>query len=66
MQRQRRVLGLNGVSRPQPGHHWMHGDVGKPKCGSCKDVSDAGIRVRIVAPVRRHQMRHCILPQDPW
>lgn len=65
MQRQRRMLGVSGVSRPQPGHHGLHGHVGKPECRSCKDISDAGIHFGIVAPVRRHQTHHCIFSQDP-
>lgn len=66
MQRQRRMLGVSGVSRPQPGHHGLHGHMGKPECRSCKDVSDAGIHFGIVAPVRRHQTHHCVFSQDPW
>lgn len=65
VQRQRRVLGVRGVTWPQPVHHRMHGDVGKPECSSCKDVSDAGIHVRVVAAVRRQQLCRCILTQDP-
>lgn len=65
MQRQWGMLGVSGVSWPQSGHHWLHGDVGKTKCSSCKDISNAWIHLRVVALVRRHQMGRGILTQDP-
>lgn len=55
MQRQRGMLGVSGVPWPQPVHHWLHSDMGKTKRSSCKDVSDAGIHLGIVALVGRHQ-----------
>lgn len=65
MQWQRRMLGVRGVSRTQPGHHWMHGDVGKTESGSSEGVSDAGIHLRVVTLVGRHQARHGALTEDP-
>lgn len=59
------MLGVGGVSWPQPGHHWLHGDVGKAKCCSCEDVSNAGIHLGIITLVGRHQTRHGALTEDP-
>lgn len=66
MQRQRGILGVAGVSWSQPGHHWLHGDVGKTKRGSGEDVGDAGIHLRIVALVGRHETRRGIFAEHPW
>lgn len=65
VQRQRGMLGVGGVLWPQPGHDWLHGDVGKTKRSSCKDVSDAGIHLGIIILIGRHQMRRGALTEDP-
>lgn len=55
MQRQRGMLGVRGVSWSQPAHHRLHRDVGKTKRSGGKDICDAGIHLRIVTLVGRHE-----------
>lgn len=59
------MLGAGGVPWTQPGHHRLHGDVGESKRSGCKDISDAGVHLGIVALVGRHGVGQGLSTEDP-
>ena len=65
VQRQRRVLGVQAVSRPQPGHRGLDGDVCKAERSRGKYISNTGVHVRVITLIGGHEAGESTLPQDP-
>ena len=65
VQSQRRVLGVQAVTRPQPSHHGLDGDVGKAECSRGKYISNTGVHVSVIALIGGHEAGESALPQDP-